>query len=62
MCSHDATHTRTKNKQVKSNPRISLQGGKCNLATVCVFGPTGTCIKDLTIKSQVCYHVQPMNA
>ena len=62
MCSHDAIHTHTHKKNKLKKPRISLQWGKCNLATVCVFGPTGTCIKDLTIKSQVCYNVQTMNA
>lgn len=66
-CCHDATHTKQlhpvqqqQQQQVKHNPRISLQWSKCNLATVCVFGPT--VFKDLAIKSQVCYNVQAMNA
>lgn len=56
---YDATHTHTSKKQPQDQLTV---GGKCNLATVCVFGPTGTCVKDLTVKSQVCYNVQAMNA
>lgn len=61
MCSH-VTMRPCGKKKVKDNPRISLQESKCNLATVCVFGPAG--IKDVAIKSQVCYTctVQAINA